>query len=299
MTTDAPEMKIGALAPWFGGNRTLAATVGRVMGRIDWCGVVFTGGAPELPHLNCRAGVANDLHCHLINMARVVRDELLVERMIGLVDDMLFHPVEYAEAQARCVAREAAWPPVPEGGLFGAAPAAFCTTVMPDVRWAADYFACCWMGRGGSAGQENEFAQQLAMRWTPTGGSSAKRWRSAVESLRAWNRALRHWEFTRLDAFEFLAQVKDMKGVALYVDAPWPDAGERYEHKFTTADQVRLAARLAAFRNVRIVVRFGDHPLIRDLYQGGRGQWTWIEQESRNQQGNGVAEVLIVNGGVA
>ncbi|MGH7130999.1 MAG: hypothetical protein ACREJO_03535 [Phycisphaerales bacterium] len=301
--TQAPEMKISALAPWFGGNRSGAGEVGKLLGRLAWCGVVFAGGCAELPEIDARAGVANDLHCHLINLARVVKDDRLVVEMLELVDGMLFHPVEYAEAQTRCVARvkgaEVAALPGGAGGLFGGedepAPAAM---MMPDVQWAADYFACCWMGRGGSAGRDTEFQQGQALRWTPSGGGSAKRWRSAVESLRAWCHALKLWEFTRLDAFEFLAQCRDMAGVGIYADAPWPDDGDRYEFKFDTAKQRRLAKVLTGFTTARVVVRFGDHPLIRELYTEADG-WRWHALESKNQQGNAVAEVLLVRGGGA
>jgi hypothetical protein len=58
--------------------------------------------------------------------------------------------------------------------------------------WAADYFAACWMGRGGHAGKRGEFDQSLSLRWTSSGGDSAVRFRSATESLRDWHRALAH-----------------------------------------------------------------------------------------------------------
>lgn len=288
--SQAPEMKIKALAPWYGGNRVLAEVVGQQLGQLAWCGVPFSGGMPELVHIKTRTGVANDLHRHLINLARVVSDDDLVEQMFRQVDKLLFHPDEFAGAQRRCLAQAKA-AEVPAGGLFGADPVPAATH---DVQWAADYYVCCWMGRGGSAGQEWEFAQEIAMRWTASGGGSAKRWRSAIDSLRAWNKLLRAWEFTCLDAFAFLDKVPDRATQGLYVDAPWPLAGEQYLHKFTTDDQRRLAAKLATYSNVRVVVRFGDDPLIRRLYP--ESKWTWIEQTSRNQEGNAINEVLIVNG---
>jgi len=272
-------MRINALAQWFGGNRMLAESVGKALGRLRWCGVPFAGGCPELPRISTSAGVANDLHRHVINLARVVRDDDLVEQLVRRLDGLLFHAEELAEAQRRCRECEQL------GSLRGA----------PEVSWAADYFASCWMGRGGHAGKCGEFDQGLSLRWTSSGGDSAVRFRSAVESLRDWHRALRNWSFTCIDAFDFLDKVRDADGHGLYVDAPWPDAGDDYRHTFTREQQARLAEALAKFTLTRVVVRYGDHPLIRELYPVPR--WSWLEQTSRNQRNGATAEVLIVNGG--
>jgi site-specific DNA-adenine methylase len=270
-------MRINALAQWFGGNRMLAASVGKALGKLRWCGVPFAGGCPELPHINTAAGVANDLHRHIVNLARVVRDAALVERLAHRLDGLLFHPDELSAAQRRCRYRE----------IHGS------VTEMPDIEWAADYFAACWMGRGGQAGKQREFDQSLSLRWTSSGGDSAVRFRSAIQSLRDWHRALRNWSFSCIDAFEFIDRVRDADGHGLYVDAPWPDAGNDYRHTFTREQQVRLAEALARFTRTRVVVRYGDHPLIRELYPEPR--WTWLEQTSRNQRNGETTEVLIVS----
>jgi site-specific DNA-adenine methylase len=272
-------MRINALAQWFGGNRMLAASVGKALGKLRWCGVPFAGGCPELPHIRTAAGVANDLHRHIINLARVVRDDTLVEQLVHALGGVLFHPDELAWAQRRCRERE-------QHDRFGDT---------PDGQWAADYFAACWMGRGGHAGKQREFEQSLSLRWTSSGGDSAVRFRSAIESLRDWHKALRNWSFTCVDAFEFIDKVHDADGHGLYVDAPWPDAGDDYRHTFTREQQVRLAEALARFTRTRVVVRYGDHPLIRELYPEPR--WTWLEQTSRNQRNGETTEVLIVSGG--
>ncbi len=271
-------MRINTLAQWYGGNRLLADSVGTALGRLRWCGVPFAGGCAELPHIQTVAGVANDLHRHVINLARVVRDDTLVEQLVGRLDGLLFHPDELRAAQRRCREREAV--------------TAFPNS--PDISWAADYFTACWMGRGGQAGTECEFDQALSLRWTSSGGDSAVRFRSAVDSLRTWHEALRRWSFTCIDAFEFIDKAHDAEGHGLYVDAPWPDAGDDYRHAFTKEQQTRLAEALARFERTRVVVRYGDHPLIREMYQPPR--WTWLEQQGRNQHNGALAEVLIVNG---
>ncbi len=85
----------------------------------------------------------------------------------------------------------------------------------------------------------------------------------------------------------------DGDGHGLYVDAPWLDAGDDYRHAFTPEQQARLAEMLARLRRARVVVRYGDHPLIRELYPPPR--WTWLEQSSRNQRNGVTEEVLLVN----
>lgn len=277
-------MKINTLAGWFGSNRTLAATVGQHMGRLRWCGVPFCGGCPELPHIDCASGLAADLHDHVINMARVVRDTALCEMMIKLLEGMLFHPTELEESQRRCQAHSGSC-----SGLFGGERVEKCE---PDPIWAAHYFVACWMGRGGHAGKRSEFSQGLAVRFTSSGGDSVVRYRNAIASLPAWRQALNRWQFQRLCAFDFLDRAQDESGHGLYLDPPWPDAGQEYQHSFSDTQHMRMEARLRGYERVRIVVRLGDHPLIRRLYSSEH--WNWVEQHSVNQQGGEVKEVLLV-----
>jgi DNA adenine methylase len=277
MTSATRAAPITALAGWFGGNRGNAAAVAAELGELRWCGVPFCGGCPELPHIRAAAGIANDLHRHIINLARVVRDPVLATALDEILCRSLFHPDELAEAQDTCRQYEGA--------------AMSCT---PNVAWAAAYFVACWMGRGGHAGKRTEFTQGLSMRWTSSGGDSAVRYRSAVDSLGYWFDALRRWSFSCIDAFEFIENVTDEHGHGLYVDPPWPDAGREYRHAFTRGQHEQLAQRLGELRQTRVVVRYGEHPLIRELYQPPR--WTWVENSTRNQRNGEVREALIVNG---
>ena len=284
-----PGMKIKALAPWFGGNRTFARRAGAELGRLGWCGVLFAGGMPELPEINTSAGVAVDKHRHLINLARVVSDDRLLLQLIRRVERLLFHEDVLAEAQRRCLDREHA----KTCGLFGSNDAA--TDAEPDVSWAADYYTACWMGRGGYAGRGGELTQSIAVRYTASGGSSAKRWRSAVESLPAWGKVLERWQFVCDDAFDVLGRLKPQEKAGLYLDPPWVGAGDEYTFRFGRDDHARLARHLRRLSMYRIVLRYGDDPLIRALYPESEG-WTWIESTTRDQRNGEVNEVLIVNG---
>lgn len=274
------ETKIKAVAGWFGSNRTLAARVGAELGELAWCGVPFCGGCSELPVIRCRAGLASDLHGHVINLCRVIRDEEKHARLVAKLESLIFHPDELEHAQRRC----RMWQDAPS-----------IATESPNIQWAADYFTCCWMARGGQAGKRTEFTGGVSIRYSATGGDSAKRWQSAIESLPAWHRELRRWSFARLDAFEMLCRVSDEPRYGLYCDPPWVGAGDAYAHSFDELDHRRLAHRLGQFNTTRVVVRYGDHPLIRELYPSSR--WRIVEQESTDQRGGEVREVLIVNGG--
>jgi len=57
----------------------------------------------------------------------------------------------------------------------------------------------------------------------------------------------------------------------------------------------RLADKLATFTTARVVCRFYDHPLVRELYPEQR--WTWRHLAGGRKQTNGDApEVLLLNG---
>lgn len=165
------------------------------------------------------------------------------------------------------------------------------------VDAAADYFVSQWMGRSGKAGTKGEFVGGLSVRWTSSGGSSIRRYRSAVESLDEWHAVLRRCEFTCLDFSEFLeaCRKRDHAGHVIYADPPWPGLGEEYRHVLTPEQHADLATRLADFQHTKVVVRLNDHPLVRDLYPADR--WRWITSPSRNQANREVAEVLLIHEG--
>lgn len=262
---------IGALAAWFGSNRSLAHLVGEHLAGCEWVGVPFAGGMCEIPHIKARTVLVNDLHRNVINLATCVRDWWLRKTLLSRLRDTIFHPDTLAEAQ-RILAEDDS----------------------PRVVKAWAYFVVCWMTRSGTAGTDQERTASLALRWTAGGGDSAVRFRSAVRSIAEWSRVFARCTFSTMDALDFLDRVNDADGHGAYCDPPFPDAGERYSHSFAEADQRQLAAKLASFRRVRCVVRFYDHPLIRELYP--ESLWTWHRPEGGKTQANKAApEVLLVN----
>lgn len=276
---------ITALAPWFGCNRAKAGRVGALLGDLAWCGVPFCGGCPELPDIRTQAGVAADLHRHIITLATVIRDPDLCSRLRAKLDVLLFHDDVLAAAQYRLRHSEPSVEPL----MFGDPPG---FAYDDPVQHAADYFVAAWAGRGGHAGKKTELTQGLAARFTSSGGDSCKRFRSAIDSLPAWSAALRRWTFQCRDAFDLLSDCVDDPSHGLYVDPPWPDAGDEYRHAFTPRQHRTLRDVLRSFVRCRIVVRYGDHPLIRDLYPRCDG-WTWHETATRNQRNAEFAEALI------
>lgn len=263
--------EVSTLVPWFGSNRTNAAEVGKLFGKLDWCGVPFAGGMSELLHINARGLLVNDLHRDVINLANVIANPEGRAWLVNEADNMPFHPDCLKSAQE------------------------FCKTeskfIAPDCERALWYFVSCWMGRSAQSGTDDEFSGNCSARFTASGGGSNVRYRSAIKALEEFGKVLREAEFSTLDFRAFLAKCHDRPKHGIYVDAPWPDDGESYKHKFTEQDQRELASGLKHFEYTRVVVRFGDHPLIRELY----ADWNWHFITGRTQGNNAKAEVLLTN----
>jgi site-specific DNA-adenine methylase len=289
--TEIPKMTTMALAGWFGANRLLAETVGKTLGKCEHIVVPFAGGCCELKYLDARTIIINDRHSHVINLARVVADPLRLPILQESIDALIFHPDELEWAQETCKRIE--MEVEDDSGLFPASQRFAIYDSARQIEWARAFFVACWMGRGGNAGTDGEFNSGISLRYDANGGDSNVRYRSAASSLRAWHEILKRGNFTCEDFRAVLAKAKDQAGHGIYADAPWPDAGDGYKHKFIERDQRDLAARLSEFKTARVLIRFGVHPLIEELYP--RTKWRWLEQESRCQHNRDVREALICN----
>ena len=285
------ERKVAAVAQWHGSCRASCERIGRALGDLVWCGVPFAGGMPELPYIRTRTGIANDLHRHLINLARVIRER--PADLVARLDEKVFHPDELAAAQEFCQRREEVLSPLfatKDGPYMYANIKGLGAT--GDLDWAVAYFISTWMTRGGNAGTKNEFTAGLSMRFSGGGGGSAVRFRSAIDSILGWSKVLDRWEFSTLDVFEFLDKVEDVPTSGLYLDPPWPTLGKNYAHGVEDGFHERLAARLRRFESAKIVVRYGNHPTIVKAYP--KTAWTWEKATTRNSGNNDVDEVLLV-----
>jgi site-specific DNA-adenine methylase len=251
----------------------LGPEVAKELRGCKWVGLPFAGGMAELAHIKASTIVVSDLHRHVINLARCIKDDGLRATLATRVSDQAFHDDELADAQnlcRRCQPGE-----------------------MPDVEMAVAYFTTCWMGRSHKSGIDDEFNGKLSIRWNANGGDSNKRYRSAVASLEAWGEIMRRCNFAVMDVFAFLERCEDSAGHGIYCDPPFPGPGDRYKHHFSEEQHRRLSLRLVEFNKTRVVCRFYDHPLIRELYPPTF--WRWRLLEGRTQANSKSPEVLLIS----
>lgn len=279
--TDAP---IKAIAPWFGSKRNLAPDIVWAIGdhRVYWepfCGSLAVLMAKKPVPME----TANDLHGHLINLARTLKNYDRAVELYGRAARLVFHEGLYLEAAERV--RERA------GGEFDP---------RGDVDAAEDFLVASWFGRNGVAGTVST-SSSFAVRYTASGGQPAKRWASVVDSIPAWHQRLRLVTILRRNAFEVLERIRDEEKTAIYLDPPYLVKGASYVHDFADADHVRLAELARRFTKAIVVVSYYDHPRLATLYP----DWTIhrievtksiANQGKRDEAGATKAtEVLIVN----
>ncbi len=211
--------KIKAIAPWFGGKRTMAPKIVDALGehRAYWepfCGsmAVLFAKKPSSQE------TVNDLHGHVINLARVLADPDQAERLYARAartlcsTDLYFQSAQWLDA-------------LPDDQVLGNPEAAY------------HFLLISWMGRNGTSGCVRS-TWQPSKRFTPGGGSSSTRWRSAVESIPDWHERLRSPHILNQDGFELIEKIADAERVAIYADPPYmmttrgSGSGSRYLHDF-------------------------------------------------------------------
>jgi hypothetical protein len=250
----------------------------------------------ELMHIKARTIVVADLHSALINMAQVAAHPVLGPQFYRRVRRLPLSEEILAAAQDACQQYDMSAPAVDESSLFETFDAALAAPVIaPCIDWAVNYWAANWMARGGNSGTARELKGVLSFRWDAAGGDSATRYRSAGAGLPGWRRLMARCAFLIMDANQFLGNVKDVPESGVYLDPPFPGPGDKYKHRFSIDQHRELARKLAGFTQARIVCRFYDHPLIRELYP--ESQWTWRHMEGGKKQSNEAGpEVLLLNG---
>lgn len=284
----AAEMKIKAIAPWFGSKRTMAPEIAKELGshRAYWepfCGsmaVLFAKKPSGHEHVN-------DLHGDLINLARVIQADTLGLKFYRRMRRVLCHEKVFSEARDRWLA--------------------YGDDADPLDR-ACDYFLMSWLGRNGVSGTQ-QYNYQFAVRWTSRGGHGGVRFANAVGSIPGWRRRLARVTILQRDAFDILEKIDDQAGTAIYVDPPYFRDGtarsgsSRYVHEFDAPDHKRLAEILERFSKARVVVSYYDNPSLATLYPQPR----WITrnmerqkhlatQNARGPKRCTAPEVLLLNG---
>lgn len=285
MKTKKSKKPVTTLVPWFGTNRTLAENVGGALKGCSWVAVPFAGGMCELRHLTARTIYVSDLHGAVINLANVLKHPRHGVLLIRRLRRLPYHPEVLADAQDRCREHAEARNPDP-------------------IQWAEDYFVAAWMGRSGKAGTKGELSGGFSTRMTAKGGDHATRFRAGIEGLLDWRAIFPRCTFFVRNAFEVLPEVVDVEENGVYADSPFPGAGRSYLHNAGSGEKERnwherLAGALGRFQRTRVVARFYDHPLVRELYPAPA--WTWHELDGGRAATNEARpEVLLVrNGGPA
>ncbi len=279
----APEMKIGALAPWFGGKRTLAPVIIEELGKHRAYWEPFCGGMsvllakPESSH-----ETVNDLHGDLINLARVIQDAKQGPQLYRWLRRVMMDEQMRDEVLAAAPSRD-------------------------PIERAYRYFIESWFGRNGFSGTVGCEKSSFAVRWTPGGGHGGQRFASAVSSIPAWRRRIRRVTVLSRDAFEVIDSISDEAGVAIYLDPPYLEKAARYTHDFSDGfmgnanDHERLAASLSRFKVARVVVSYYADPCLSSLYRGWTVRDCTMNKGTHNagrrgQIGKAAPEVLIING---
>lgn len=264
-------MKTKSALSYFGSDSEVAEELASMLDHCKHVTIPFCGGMSILPHLKARAIVANDLNDLAINFYRHASGVMGAECQKNLIERCeltLSHPAEMDDAQSRLT--HPAW----KGSWMQA--------------WA--YWAQCWIGRKGKGGT-NSPSTLPSVRRTANGGTNASRIRAAADDLTEWSKQFERCEWESVDFRELLPKVADDSQCGIYCDPPWIDAGKLYLHTFTLDDHAILAELLGRFDETTVVIRYGDHPLIRELYQG----WNIIEASSRDQCNAVKGEVWITN----
>jgi DNA adenine methylase len=284
----APDMKISAIAPWFGGKRTLAPTIIEELGKHAVYWEPFCGSmAVLLSKPQSRMETVNDLHGDLTNLARTIQHPFHGPRFYRHLRRTWFSEGAYQLANSFLDEGES-------GDEI-------------DPERAYHYFIKSWMGRNGTSGlADADGCSNFCVRYTPKGGDPGVRFRNVVETIPAWRRRLRGVTILRRDAFAVIDKIHDEPGTAVYLDPPYLIKGSRYKHDFNDGfmgvdnDHERLAAALARFKKARIVVSYYEHPALRQLYAGWTCRAVHTNKHTANAgvgAGGTVApEVLLING---
>ncbi len=293
------EMTVKALAPWFGGKRTLAPIIVEQLGKHTQYFEPFCGSMAVLfAKPPSQKETVNDLHGDLINLARVVQNEetaiVLYKRLsrVLLTEDILNQAREQLDGDVHLDAKQPC-----------------------SISRAYWYFLASWMARNGTAGTARA-DYQMAVRWTKGGGSPTVRWTNAVDSIPAWHRRLQNVVILQRVAFRIFDRFEDVEGTAIYCDPPYiaesrtamtKSKGSSYLHEFDHSngmfgnDHIRLAEVLKRYKKARVVLSYYDHSIIRDLYK----DWIFIKRSRQkhlhSQSGRGfkpkvAPEIIIVNG---
>lgn len=260
-------MKTQSALPWYGTDSEVAPQLAAYLDHCTHVTIPFCGGLAILPHLKAKGIIANDMHRQAINFykfASGARGPLVQGLLLEMCKRTLSHPSEIDSAMSIL--------DVSDVGL--------------DAAWA--FWALCWVGRKGKGGTKSQGGKP-SIRRTADGGNNASRLQAAADDLREWAQHFTRCEWECQDFRVLLPKVADKPKCAIYVDPPWDGPGDKYLHRFDRQSHVDLRNLLERFTETAILVRYGDTPLIRELYH----DWEIHEAESRDQANQMKGELWI------
>ncbi len=280
---------MGSIVPYFGGKRGLAPLIVEELGPHASYFEPFCGSmAVLLAKPRCPMETVVDLNDRLCNLAKV-----LASRDQG---PGLYRWLRRVPASERIYLEACTADPCEFFNIFE----------MPHnfdagMEDAARYFISSWLGLGGFAGLDWEHGLPFAVRFTPSGGSQAARWQSAVASIPGFRRRLRNVAILCRDAFGVIDSIADENSVAIYCDPPYLEKSAKYLNDFQPLDHKRLAVSLGRFRRARVVVSYYRHPMLSELYPGWHQRAIKVPKSLGNQAkvshgSSGATEVLLLNG---
>lgn len=247
-------MEIKSIVPYFGGKRNLANEIISALGKHSSYWEPFCGSLAVLlakPAVSME--VAVDLYGEVINLASVLAGEDSAVKLYSMASRWLFCEGSFTDLAARVKADE----------LLPA------DVEHPDVDRAFRFLAVSWAGRNGLTGTKS-YNFSFCARYSSTGGHSAKRFISAIESIPWWHSRLRNVTFLNRDAFSVLNRIEDSPGVSIYVDPPYMNKTKNYIHDFVRTEKSSnhkdLAERLKRFKRSRVVLSYYDHPSLSEYY---------------------------------
>lgn len=264
-------MKTKSPLSYFGSDAAVARDLAALLDHCRHVTIPFAGGLSILPYIKASAVVANDIHGDVINFYRHAAGRHGLEKqeeLLAMCQTTLSHPQEMEDAIAL-----------------------LCDSSLANsVQRAWAFWASCWIGRKGKCGTKH-MGGAPSVRRTPEGGSNATRIRSAAKDLLEWTQQFARCEFETSHYPHLLTKVADRPDCGIYVDPPWITGGRNYLHSFTESDHRDLAILLRRFTSTTVVVRYGDEPLVRELYS----DWKIVRGESRNQANRPNRELWLIN----
>lgn len=280
--TETSEMKVTAIAPWYGSKRTLAPKIIERLGPHSAYWEPFCGSLSVLLAKPPAAmETVNDLHRDIFNLIECVKHASLGPSLYRRLRRAINSQEAFKESRARCDRSVA--------------------IVVPDPDRAYDYFLTSWQGMNGVAGTKR-YNLGFARRMTKNGGHAARRFASVVESIPAWRRRLRAVTVLNSDGIDLCGKIEDANGVVIYADPPYLAKGDKYLHDFDWLAHRRLATALRRFTKTRVVVSYYEHPDLEALYPGWRRVDCAMTKSLVSQGRRGTAndttapEVLLING---